>query len=259
MKRSIVIGNWKMYATSIADAHVLTTSIRNGVANIPGIEMVLCPPLIWLSELADIIGASKKIMLGAQNISHEMEGAYTGEVSPLMVKEMANFVIVGHSERRQHFGETDFDVNEKVLAALKAKITPIICVGERKGKNNPKEPVNELVAALENVPKSKMKDIIVAYEPVWAISNGLVGDNADPEYVARMISQIRQCVSDSTPIIYGGSVNSKNAKGYAERPEIDGVLVGGASVRSGEFIQICRTWSEIKNLYKNIKQFEEKE
>jgi len=247
MKRSIIVGNWKMYATSIADAHVLTTAVRNGVAKIPGIEVILCPPSIWLTEISSIIKKNPKSFLGAQNMFNEPEGAYTGEISPLMVKEVADYCIIGHSERREYFGETDFDVNEKVLAALKARITPIVCVGERKVKNKPDEPVRELKEALDNVPKSRLKDIIVAYEPVWAIGTG---ENAEPEYVARVVSKLREIVSDSTPILYGGSVNSKNIKGYAERPEIDGVLVGGASVRSGEFIQICKIWSDTKAIKK---------
>ncbi|MFA6963422.1 MAG: triose-phosphate isomerase [Patescibacteria group bacterium] len=247
MKRSIIVGNWKMYATSIADAHVLATSIRNGVAKVPGVEVILCPPSLWLTEMALILKKNPTTMLGAQNMFHEIEGAFTGEISPLMLKEVVNYTIIGHSERREYFGETDFDVNEKVLAALKAKITPIICVGERRTKNKPEEPVKELKEALDHVPKSRLKDIIVAYEPVWAIGTG---ENAEPEYVARVISKLREIVSDSTPILYGGSVKSSNIKGYAERPEIDGVLVGGASVRSGEFITICKTWSDVKSIKK---------
>jgi len=245
MKRNLIIGNWKMYATSIADAHVLATAVRNGVATIPGIEVVLCPPAIWLPEVANIVGKSTKVALGAQNMHFEVEGAFTGEISPGMVREMAKYCIIGHSERRQYFGETDIEVNEKVLAALKHKITPIICVGEQKKKANPDQPVRELKEALQHVPKKYCKEIIVAYEPVWAIGTG---ENAEPEYVARVVTKLRELVHTYTPILYGGSVKSANIKGYAARPEIDGVLVGGASVRASEFMKICEEWSLTKNL-----------
>ncbi|MCX6808073.1 MAG: triose-phosphate isomerase [Candidatus Berkelbacteria bacterium] len=244
MKRSIIVGNWKMYATSIADAHILATTIRNKVAPVIGIEVVLCPPALWLPEIKNILGDNKKILLGAQNMAYEEEGAFTGEIAPSMVAEMAKFCIVGHSERRQYFDESDQDVNEKVLAALKHGITPIICVGERKRQNNAAEPTRQLAAALYHVPKKYFKDIIVAYEPIWAIGTG---ENAEPEYVAKVAVKLRELLHTATPILYGGSVKGSNIAGYAERPEIDGVLVGGASVRAAEFIEICRVWSNSKN------------
>lgn len=234
-----------MYATGMADAHVLATSIRNGVADVKNIEVVLAPPTIWLSEIAQILGQNKKTQLAAQNMSYEPDGAYTGETSPLMVKEIADYVIIGHSERREYFDETDMEVNEKVIAALKARIIPIICVGEKEKGSALGQPLKELQEALASVPKKHHRDIIVAYEPIWAIGTG---DNAEPDYVARVETKLREIVNIYTPILYGGSVNSKNIGGYAARPEIDGVLVGGASVRAAEFIKICKIWSEAKSL-----------
>lgn len=258
MRRPLIVGNWKMY-TRAADAQVLATMVRNGIANIDLIEVVMCPPVIWLSEAASIIGNSPKISLGAQNMFYEDEGAYTGEISPLMIRDLAKYVIVGHSERREHFGETDFDVNEKVLAALKAGLSPIVCVGEKKkATTHPKEALNQLKEALMHVPKASYKDIIVAYEPVWAIGTG---HNADAEYAAKVISQLREIVLRDSPILYGGSVNSKNASEFGARPEIDGLLIGGASLRAAEFVNICRVWADKKN-FKNdvvIKQEEEDE
>lgn len=248
MKRSIIVGNWKMYATSIADAHILATTIRNNIAHIDSIEAILCPPTLWLTEISHIIGKSTKTLLGAQNMFNEINGAYTGEISPLMLKEIVKYVIIGHSERREYFGETNFDVNEKVISALKAGLTPIICVGEKKRIGTLRQPLFELSEALTHVPKKHYKDIVVAYEPVWAIGTG---ENAEPEYAARVITKLRELVHSETPILYGGSVKSANIKGYAARPEIDGVLVGGASVRGSEFVKICKTWSEMKAL-KNI-------
>lgn len=243
MKRSIIIGNWKMYATSIADAHVLATTIRNHAASVPNLEVVLCPPTIWLSEIAEILKKGK-VRLGAQNIYFESDGAYTGEISAGMVKEMADFVIVGHSERREYFGETDMDVNEKVLAAIKAGLTPIVCVGEKKKDLNSTQPIKELKEAIAGLPLKKLKDIIVAYEPIWAITTRTTQNNADPDYVARVHTKLRELVHVETPIIYGGSVKSANVESYASRPEIDGALVGTASLRAADFVKICQVWSE---------------
>ena len=235
MRRSMIVGNWKMY-TDAADAHILATTIRNYVANINGIEMVLCPPVIWLSELLTIVGKSGKIKLGAQNMFYEKEGPYTGEISPLMIKDLAQYVIVGHSERREHFGETDLDVNEKVIAALRAGLSPIICVGEKKKSvSYPTAAMNQLKEALAHVSKKYYSQVVIAYEPVWAIGTG---QNADPEYAAKVISELRQLVLRDSPILYGGSVNLRNVSGFAKRPEIDGLLVGGASLRASEFILV---------------------
>lgn len=246
MKRSIIVGNWKMYVTGMSDAHVLTTAIRNSVADIKNLEVILAPPSIWLTEMAQILGANSKTALAAQNMFYEAEGAFTGEISPLMISDVAKYVIVGHSERREHFGETDLDVNEKVIAALKAGLTPIICVGEKIKGEKVGQPLEELRGALDHVPKKHYKDLVIAYEPIWAIGTGA---NAEPEYMAKVATKLRELVNVYTPILYGGSVKSSNIEGYASRPEIDGVLVGGASVRSGEFIKICKMWSGVKNLY----------
>ncbi|MFA5927578.1 MAG: triose-phosphate isomerase [Patescibacteria group bacterium] len=248
-----MIGNWKMY-TRAADAAILATSIRNGVEKIKGVEVVLCPPAIWLAEVLSIVGKSGQIKLGVQNMFYEPEGAYTGELSPLMIRDLAQYAIVGHSERREHFGETDLDVNEKVIAALKAGITPIICVGERKKEGLPKQPLNQLEQALLHVPKKNYGDVVVAYEPIWAIGTG---NNADPEYVSKVITYLRQHGLVQAPILYGGSINSQNARDYACRPEIDGLLVGGSSIRSLEFTRICNTWSKEKHFSRRIEIREE--
>jgi triosephosphate isomerase len=245
MRRSIIAGNWKMYAVSIADANILATTIRNNVAKIPNVETILCPPTIWLSEVAQIIKKAPTIKLGAQNVCEEAEGAFTGETSVLMVKEVADYTIVGHSERRGIYGETNLDVNDKTLLALKAGLTPIICVGEKKKSAKSAQPISELKSALDGIPKKYYKNIIIAYEPVWAIGTGL---NADAEYAAKVITRLREFVHADTPILYGGSVKSGNIAEYAKRPEIDGVLVGGASVRAAEFVKICKIWSETKDI-----------
>lgn len=244
MRRPMVVANWKMY-TNAGDAAILATTVRNNVAGISKTEVVLCPPTIWLTEVSSIIGKGGKVRLGAQNIFYESEGAFTGEISPLMVRDVADYVIIGHSERREHFGETDLEVNEKVIAALRAGLSPIICVGEKsKSTGYPETPVDQLREALSHVPKKYYKQIVVAYEPIWAIGTG---ENADPAYVAKVVSVLRELVLRDSPILYGGSVNSKNAKEYGLRPEIDGLLVGGASLRAAEFVKICGIWSECKS------------
>jgi triosephosphate isomerase len=244
----MIVANWKMY-TSLADASILATTVRNYVAGLSKVEVVLCPPAIWLTELAAIAGRGGKIKLGAQNIFYEGEGAFTGEISPIMVKDVADYVIVGHSERREHFGETDLEVNEKVIAALRAGLSPIICVGEKKkSAEYPHEPVDQLKEALSHVPKKYYKQIVVAYEPIWAISTKENRNrNADVLHVVKVAQALRELVLRDSPILYGGSVNSANAKEYAIRPEIDGALVGAASLRAAEFIKVCGIWAECKN------------
>ena len=247
MRRSMVVGNWKMY-TNLADAHILATTVRNHVAGLEHVEIVLCPPMIWLSEVRGVIGRGGRVQLGAQNVFYEPEGPYTGEISPVMIHDVARYVIVGHSERREHFGETDMDVNEKVIASLRAGLSPIICVGEKKKSSKfPEQAVNQLKYALSGVAKKYYKEIVVSYEPVWAIGTG---DVAEPEYVAKVVAQLREVVLRDSPILYGGSVNSKNAEGFGRRPEIDGLLVGGASLRANEFVKICKTWAEVKSFKK---------
>ena len=248
MRRSMIVANWKMY-TDLADASILATTVRNYAASIAGIEIVLCPPAIWLTELREIVGHGGKIQLGAQNIFYEAEGAYTGEISPLMVKDVADYVIVGHSERREHFGEMDLEVNEKVIAALRAGLSPIICVGEKKKSSQyPTQPVEQLKEALEHVPKKYYKQIVVAYEPIWAIiTKENRNRNADVEHVVKVTAALRELVLRDSPILYGGSVNSSNAKEYATRPEIDGALVGAASLRAADFIKVCSIWAECKS------------
>lgn len=248
MKRSIIVANWKMYATSIADAHLLATSTRNNVADLKNLEVILCPPSIWLTEVADILRKNNKTILGAQNMFYETDGAYTGEISPLMVKEIADYVIIGHSERREHFDESDMEINEKVLAALKHGLVPIICVGENEEGSDLDQPIKELREAIDHVPTSEYRKIIVAYEPVWAISAAGKGKSADPSYVAKVVTRLREFLHSDTPILYGGSVNSGNIAEYAKRPEIDGVLVGSASTKSSEFNNICKIWAENKTV-----------
>jgi triosephosphate isomerase len=243
MRRPMVVANWKMY-TRASDAYVLATTIRNQVAVIDGVEVVICPPSVWLSEVSDIVKKDGKVNVGAQNIFYEEEGPYTGEISPIMIRDIAKYVIVGHSERRFHFGESDIDVNEKVIAALKHGLSPIICVGEKTKNASIGEAVGQLTEALRHIPKKNYQDCVVAYEPTWAIDGS---DAAPIARVERAIIRLREDIGRDSPILYGGSINNKDVGEFAHNPHIDGVLVGSASLRAGVFIEICKVWAEAKS------------
>jgi len=246
MRRPIVVGNWKMF-TSLTDALVLSTGVRDGVEEFSGLEVILCPPAIWLTEISGVVHKSaQNIALGAQNINYLSEGEYTGEISGNMVRDVAKYAIVGHSERRKYFAETNDIISRKVAAAIDAGLSPIVCVGEKKRSDDSiKEIVSELEDSLADIKKGEYKDIIIAYEPVWAVGADIA---ADPDYCARVIVKLREVVDAATPIIYGGDVNASNAYNFVWRPEIDGVLVGRASLKVADFIKICRIVTEYKKI-----------
>lgn len=244
MRRLIIAANWKMN-TTLADAMVLATVVRDGLERISGVEVVLCPPAVFLYPVSEIIHSGiSHISLGAQNIFDEDFGAYTGEISAPMIKKICRYVIVGHSERRDHFKEKDEFINDKIIAALRHKITPIICVGEhKKTADSYKDAARELKESLKGISKSDFERIVVSYEPVWAVGTG---KPATPEYAARAITLIREIVGLKTSILYGGSVDSKNIADFTRRAEIDGALVGGASLKGQEFVSICEQAAESK-------------
>jgi len=246
MRRPIVVANWKMY-TNLSDALVLATSVRDGTENISGVEMIICPPVIWLTDIAEIIQRKiSHLALGAQNIHYLSEGEYTGEISAPMVKDTAKYVIVGHSERRKNFAETNSIVARKVATAIDTGLSPIVCVGEeKKDQNLAGEIVKDLKDSLAHIAAKDYKKLVIAYEPVWAVG---AKEPATPEYASKVINQLREVVSAETPIIYGGTVDSSNVYEFVRRPEIDGVLVGRTSLRAKEFIKICRIIEEYKKI-----------
>lgn len=246
MRRPLVVANWKMN-TNLSDAVVLSTAILGAAENISGVEIVICPPSIWLTEVSQIIRRDLgHISLGAQNIYHLEDGSYTGEISAIMVRDVAKYVIVGHSERRKYFGETSGLVSRKTAAALDAGLVPIVCVGEeKKSDNSVKEVVLQLKESLAGINKSELDQIVVVYEPVWAVG---AQEPAAPEYAARIISQLREAVSAHTSILYGGDINSSNVYNFVQRPEIDGVLVGRDSLVAPSFVKICRIVAEYKKI-----------
>lgn len=248
MRRPMVVANWKMY-TRASDAYILATTIKNGVANIEGAEIVICPPFLWLSEISDLVKKDGKVNVGAQNMFYEPDGPYTGEISPLMIRDVAKYVIVGHSERRFYFHESDLDVNEKVLAALKFGLSPIICVGEKTKSASMRDAYDQLEEALQHVPKGSYKDIVVAYEPVWAIGTE---HTAPLEHSVKAIAMLREIIGRDSSILYGGSINDTEVEKFAKSHAIDGVLVGGASLRAATFIEICKKWAEAKSFKNDV-------
>ena len=226
--------------------------MQEGLDRIEGVEKVLCPPFISLAMIAELLRGTS-IKLGAQNMHFEEKGAYTGEVSPLMLVDLCQFVILGHSERRQYFGETDQIVNSKVQAALKVGLIPILCLGERleeKEAGRTEEVViRQVKGALDGI--NSLRELVIAYEPVWAIGTGRaatpVESNATIGLLRRTVAELYGAqLAQGTRILYGGSVTASNMSGFMEQAEIDGALVGGASLKAQEFVDIVEQSAAIK-------------
>jgi triosephosphate isomerase len=248
MRTPIIAGNWKMHKT-VAEAVQLAHQVREAVANIDGVDVVLCPPFTALALVREVI-ANSKVGLGAQNMYWEEQGAFTGEISPLMLAELCGYVILGHSERRQFFGETDEGVNRKIKTALAHTLTPIACVGENLAQNEAGETAafvgGQVKAAFAGLSAEQAVKVIVAYEPIWAIGTG---KNADPATANRIIGlSIRgaiaemygEAVAQQVRVQYGGSVKPDNIKGFMAQPDIDGALVGGASLKLDSFLPLIQ-------------------
>jgi triosephosphate isomerase (TIM) len=248
MRQPFVAGNWKMYKT-VAEARHLVSELVPGLQSIKGAEKVLCPPFTTLLAVRSLLEGTD-IGLGAQNLHWEAAGAYTGEISPLMVAELCQFVIIGHSERRAYFGETDASVNRKVQAALLHGIEPIVCVGETLEEYE-SERTRDVVSrqVREGLARLDLNDgasLVIAYEPVWAIGTGRA---ATPEGANEVVAGvIRPALADlfgdgvasEVRVLYGGSVKATNAAEFFTQPDIDGALVGGASLKADEFIPIVQ-------------------
>jgi triosephosphate isomerase len=251
MRTPLVAGNWKMNKTA-AEARDLVGRMSSPLGAISGVEKVLCPPFISLMAVAPLLEGTG-IGLGAQNLHWEEKGAFTGEVSPGMVREFCNYVIIGHSERRAYFGETDETVNKKLVAALKAGLTPIVCVGETLTQYEAGQTAEvvrrQIKAGLAGIAASEADNLVVAYEPVWAIGTGKASSGENANSVHQQV--IRPALGDlfgaqgaeSIRILYGGSVTASNAAEFFTYPDIDGALVGGASLKPDEFVAITKAIS----------------
>ena len=254
MRKPLVAGNWKMYKT-IAEARLLVSELVPGIQAITGVDRVLCPPFTALLAIRALLEGTG-IELGAQNMHWELSGAYTGEVSATMLAEICSFVIIGHSERRAYFGETDETVNSKVQAALTHNLTPIVCVGETLEENEggrTSEVVSRQIKSglvrldLGNsLDPNKDAPVVVAYEPVWAIGTGRAATASGANAVVADV--IRPALADlygdafaqSVRVLYGGSVKGDNAAEFFAQPDIDGALVGGASLKASDFTSIVQ-------------------
>jgi triosephosphate isomerase (TIM) len=248
MRTPFVAGNWKMNK-SVAEARVLVADMATVLTTIKGVEKVICPPFISLVPVAALLQGTD-IGLGAQNVHWEPKGAFTGEIAPGMVAEFCQYVIIGHSERRTYFGDTDVTVNKKTVAACAAGLKPIVCVGEtlaeyESGKTA--EVVSRQIrAGLKDLEEGYFPKIVIAYEPVWAIGTGRASNGPDANIVIRehirkpMAEMYGEKTAQAIRVLYGGSVTAANAAEFFDQPDIDGALVGGASLKGDEFIKITQ-------------------
>jgi triosephosphate isomerase len=251
MRIPFIAGNWKMNTTA-TEAERLVLEMLEKLDKIEGVEKVLCPPFVSLVAISMMLQGSS-VKLGAQNMYFEAKGAYTGEISPLMLRELCEFVILGHSERRWYFGETDEIVKKKVKAALANKLKPILCVGERLEENEAgktEEVVNrQVTGALNDI--EPVRDLVIAYEPVWAIGTGKAASGAQAAATIQFIRDVvaklwNKSIAQDLRILYGGSVTGANIAEFISHPEIDGALVGGASLKAEEFVSIVEQTAGIK-------------
>ncbi len=251
MRVPMIAGNWKMN-TTVSEAIELVNKMSRELDNIDNVDKVICPPFVSLATVRELIKGSS-VKLGAQNIYFEEKGAYTGEISPLMLADLCEFVIIGHSERRQYFNETGEIVNKKIQATLRVELKPILCVGERLEENEAgktEEIVTEqLRSSLDGI--DNLTNLIIAYEPIWAIGTGKAATseqaNGTIGFIRRNISELYdEKIARDVRILYGGSVNAANAAEFMSQPEIDGALVGGASLKADQFLSIVSQTSEIR-------------
>ncbi|SES93866.1 triose-phosphate isomerase [Anaerobranca gottschalkii] len=248
MRKPIIAGNWKMHKTS-SETKEFILELLNNFSELENVEVVICPPFTSLETAANLLKGSN-IKLGAQNVHYEKSGAFTGEVAPDMLKDLGvDYCIIGHSERRQYFGETDETVNKKVKAVLEVGIIPIMCVGETlsERENGETESVckTQVTEGLKGLTAEEIKKVVIAYEPVWAIGTGKSATKEDADetigYIRKVVEEIAgKEVADAIRIQYGGSVKPENITSYMEMPQIDGALVGGASLQVKSFLEIAK-------------------
>jgi triosephosphate isomerase len=253
MRKKIVAGNWKMNK-NFFEAEELIADIAEALEEIElnNTEVVVCPPFVYL-EMATDIAEESKIKVGGQNVNDNESGAFTGEISASMLKSIeVDYCIIGHSERRKYFSEDNAFLKRKVDSVLEHEIRPIFCCGEvlpeREAGKHFDVVKTQLEESLFHLPADKFLQVVIAYEPVWAIGTGV---NATPDQAQEMHDFIRQlivknytrAIAGETSILYGGSCNAKNAKELFNQPDVDGGLIGGASLKSDEFIQIVKSFS----------------
>jgi triosephosphate isomerase (TIM) len=248
MRKPLIAGNWKLFKT-VSESIAMISALKPLVADVDNVEIVIAPVFTSISKMSDVL-VGTNIRIAGQDCYWESEGAFTGEVSPVLLKDAGcTHVIIGHSERRQYFGETDCTVNKKSKAAVSAGLTAIVCVGETLAERESGETFRlietQLAGAFEGFPKEQFGSVVVAYEPVWAIGTGKTASNEQAQEVHAFIRgylgrQFGESVSESLRILYGGSVKPENVVGLMEQADIDGALVGGASLNADSFAAIVR-------------------
>ena len=248
-RKKLIAGNWKMNKTQ-AEARMLVEDLLRDVGRFDAAEIVLCPPFTALAAVSDVLSSETNIRLGAQNLNEHASGAYTGEISAAMLKELyVRYVIIGHSERRQYYKEDNATVNRKTKAALAAEIKPIVCIGEtlpeREADKWKKVLETQLTEGLKGFTEGELADIVLAYEPIWAIGTGRTASPAQAQEAHAFIRKTVGTVWDAATaekvrIQYGGSVKAENAASLMSQPDIDGALVGGASLDPRAFAQIVK-------------------
>jgi triosephosphate isomerase len=252
MRRPLIAGNWKMN-TNLDEAANLVKGMVSELDRVSGVEKVLIPPFISLATIREIIKGTS-VKLGAQNMHFEDKGAYTGEISPLMLVGLCDFVILGHSERRQYFGETDAIINRKIKKALEFGLKPILCVGESL-KDNEAGRTDQTITGQIDGGLAAVKptlDLVIAYEPIWAIGTGRAASgkeaNATISFIRSVVAKLwSQETAAAVRILYGGSVTSSNVGDFIVEPDIDGALVGGASLKASEFLGIVTQTAAMKS------------
>ena len=248
MRKKIIAGNWKMNKT-VAEAVELSNEIKRELADCNSVDVVLCPPFTAVKSVSDVVSETL-INVGAQNMSSEENGAYTGEISHSMLKELfVRYVILGHSERREYYKETDFWINKKVKKALEKNLRPILCVGEKledRESGNTEQVVEVQVReGLKDVPAEAYTDLVIAYEPVWAIGTGKVATSEQAQDVHAFIrgivkDMVGENAANAVRIQYGGSMKPDNAAELLSQPDIDGGLIGGAALDATSFAAIVK-------------------
>jgi len=224
--KHLIVANWKCNPNNLVKAKKLFSVVKKGIGAVKGVEVVVCPPFVYLSKLSGLT-------LGAQNCFWEDEGAFTGEISPFMLKDIGcKYVIIGHSERRRYFKETCAMVNKKLKAALANNLKPILCI----------DSINQVKRGLKGISKKEIKKIVIAYEPIFAIGTGKA---CSITRAKKMNFSIRKILGETAAILYGGSVSSKNANDFITKAGFQGLLIGGASLNHKEFVKIIKKVSQV--------------
>ncbi|MFH1979009.1 MAG: triose-phosphate isomerase [Patescibacteria group bacterium] len=247
--KKLIIANWKMTPSTAKEAEETLGEIQKSMSNSKNTEVVICPPFVYLDRLSGGV----KIKLGAQDLFWEKSGSYTGEISAPMLKSLGvKYIIIGHSERRENFGETNEIVNKKIKMALKSNLKTVLCVGEKERDEKAeylKFIKREIVEGLAKIPRKDLENLIICYEPIWAISGRKDSQADTPEsfretsiYIKKVLFlRYGRKVSRETPILYGGSVDAKNAKDFLEKGQVDGLLIGRASWKAKSFTDLLKS------------------